>query len=332
MIHLFSGKTANEVFQAAHQELQSSQNRQEGRNGETIELLHAAFSISNPLQRWSACREPAINPAFALAEVVWILNGSNDASFLNKWNAQLPNFSGSGDTYHGAYGHRLRKHFTLDQLDRAYKCLKNNSASRQVVLQIWDSKTDMPNELGQPANPDIPCNIVSLLKVRDQKLEWTQIMRSNDLFRGTPYNFIQFTSLQEILAGWLSLKVGSYNHISDSLHFYVNDLKKGVSLVESNCEPNTDSLMLAKELSEKVFNQLYILINDLENYEISEQSVKHLINNCDLPDAYRNILIVMLAEKARKAKLASLALTLISTCTNPAFKQAWRRWNARFEV
>ena len=35
-------------------------------------------------------------------------------------------------------------------------------------------------------------------KVRQGKLEWSQIMRSNDVLLGMPYNFIQFTGLQEI--------------------------------------------------------------------------------------------------------------------------------------
>ena len=51
-------------------------------------------------------------------------------------------------------------------------------------------------------------------------------MRSNDIFRGLPYNFVQFTSMQEILAGWLKINVGSYNHVSDSLHIYERDLKE----------------------------------------------------------------------------------------------------------
>ena len=51
-------------------------------------------------------------------------------------------------------------------------------------------------------------------------------MRSNDVLLGTPYNFVQYTSLQEILAGWLDIGVGSYNHYSDSLHLYERDIKK----------------------------------------------------------------------------------------------------------
>jgi len=78
------------------------------------------------------------------------------------------------------------------------------------------SGTDFPDEEGRPASQDILCNVLSMLKIRDGRLEWTQVMRSNDLFRGVPYNFVQFTVLQEVIAGWLGLEVGAYDHVSDS--------------------------------------------------------------------------------------------------------------------
>ena len=52
----------------------------------TKEILHAAISISDPRQRWMMSRQPALNPAFALADVVWIMNGRRDIGFLEFWN------------------------------------------------------------------------------------------------------------------------------------------------------------------------------------------------------------------------------------------------------
>ena len=51
-----------------------------------------------------------------------------------------------------------------------------------MVIQIYDVETDFPVDNGQPRSNDIPCNICSLLKVREGKLEWSQIMRSNDMY------------------------------------------------------------------------------------------------------------------------------------------------------
>ena len=83
-------------------------------------------------------------------------------------------------------------------------------------------RVDLPDLDGSPANEDIPCNVLAMLKVRDGALHWTQVMRSNDLFLGLPYNIVQFTMLQEVLAGWLGVRVGPYNVVIDSLHVYVD--------------------------------------------------------------------------------------------------------------
>ena len=188
-MRLLEGRTANEAWSkaAAAFLVEGEAQEQASRAGPTREILHAAFAIRNPLERWVLARRPTINPAFAIAETVWILAGRDDSALPNHWNPELPKYTGPGERYHGAYGHRLRRRFGLDQLERAYIALKNKPDSRQVVLQLWDPKIDLPDEEGRPAAQDVPCNVLSMLKVRKGRLEWAQVMCSNDLFRGVPY-------------------------------------------------------------------------------------------------------------------------------------------------
>ena len=186
-------------------------------------MVHAAISINDPRQRWVVVRRPPMNVPFALAEVVWIMAGKRDLDFLEAWNSRLRELVGPGPTLHGAYGYRLRRHLGLDRLVRTYEPLSTSQYTRQVALQIWDSSIDLPHSDGMPADPDIPCNVPSLLNIRDRTPEWLQVIRSNDLFLGVPHNFVQFTCLQEIMAGWLNVGCGSYHQVSDSLHLYQRD-------------------------------------------------------------------------------------------------------------
>ena len=227
-MEIFRGRTADEVWRLAYAAVMGTgtQQRQASRAGETAEVLHAVLEIDDPRHRWVTSRFPALNPAFGIAEVIWILAGSNDSEVLNYWFPRLPEFAGEGATYAGAYGYRLRHQFGVDQIRRACDALLAKPASRQVVLQYWDARADLPADNGDPRCKDIPCNVMSLLKVRNGRLEWTQIMRSNDLHRGLPHNLLQFSVLQEIMAGWLHVDVGSYHHWSDSLHVYVEDMEK----------------------------------------------------------------------------------------------------------
>jgi thymidylate synthase len=324
---MFEGDSADQVWQRAASafENHSLYRIQSSRDGDTSEILHATFSIRRPRQRWVVTRRPSMNPAFAIAEIVWILRGREDSAFLNFWNPQLPRFSGTGPKYDGAYGHRLRHQFTIDQLDRAYLALRSAPDSRQVVLQIWDPKTDLPDTSGVPASADIPCNICSLLKVRSGRLEWTQILRSNDLFLGVPYNFVQFTSLQEVLAGWLELEPGNYVQFSDSLHVYHRDLPRLRQSHGGTTVQNDDRLALPKSESDEVFADLEADMLVLMNDSLTQVGLEKITSRTR-PHAFRDFALVLAAYVARKRGWAGTVRDIMAECGNPVFKELCSKW------
>lgn len=331
MGNYFSAETADELWLQLAKVVRSKGSSTElvgSRIGETIELPHTFFTIKNPKQRWILSRNPSINPAFSIAELVWIMNGRNDSKFLNYWNTRLPNYAGKGKKYYGAYGYRLRKNFGIDQIKYAYQTLKNNPESRQVVLQIWDPSLDLPKRNGIPRNADIPCNITSLIKVRNNRLDWTQILRSNDIFLGLPYNILQFTSIQEILAGWLKIEVGEYNQLSDSLHLYIKDSNDfSLSKVSASIK-NTDSLSVGKKQSEKYFKDLAAKIEILINFNNSKTKIETVLS-WNAPSAYKNLLYVLSAEAMRRRKNINEAIKIIQYCNNPVLTETWNNWLMR---
>jgi len=324
----FCGQTANEVWIEAARRLLHQEEHKSSRLGPTRELLHAAFSITDSQQKWVTSRIPTINPAFALAELVWIVNGAREAKIINYWNPILPKYAGNGDNYHGAYGYRIFHHFGLDQLTRAYLTLKNKSESRQVVIQIWDSKIDFPDDAGQPIDMDIPCNICSMVKVKNGKLEWSQILRSNDIFLGVPHNFVQFTGLQEILAGWLDIEVGSYVQYSDSLHLYEKDADK-INFSSADSEKNTDSLALNKVQSEKNFKLIYENMKKLMDPGIKKADFMRTLDLKCKHRAFENIMLVIGADAARRKGWGKESEDIMSMCDNPVYQQLWNGWFAR---
>lgn len=331
MIPVFSGETANDVWkQAAEKLLFGDEIIIESRAGRTSELLHAIFFIADPRQRWITYRNPSISIAFALAEVVWILNGSNEAQVINFWNPILNRYAGNEEIYHGAYGYRIRERFGIDQLERAYNVLKSNPKSRQAVIMIWNPNDDLPNMDGEPNNSDIPCNICSMLKVRESKLEWTQIIRSNDIFRGVPYNFVQFTMLQEILAGWLELDVGAYTQLSDSLHLYHTD-KEVLSISERANIKNYDILNLNKAQSHAIFSDIFERMRIISKRTIDREKLMTLAYLQSGYDAYDNIMLILSAYAAKKMGFADLVIQFINKCTNNLFCQMWDDWDKHYK-
>jgi thymidylate synthase len=334
-LHVISKHSADEAWREAAQLLLESDDAalQSSRAGDTVELLHLVLHIEDPSQRWVTSRTPAINPAFALVEVFWIASGRQDAALPNYWNPALPRFCGTGEKYHGAYGYRLRQHFGIDQLDRIYSALAASPDSRQCVLQIWDSAVDLPHIDGTLAGPDIPCNVLALPKIRRGKLEWMQIIRSNDLFLGMPHNIVQFSALQEMLSGWLAVTPGGYHQLSDSLHVYSKDLEAVRSSVRTVPGPrSTDSFALDRRAWDKVMPDIMNRLELLTRENLSPSEFRTVAFSHDIPAAYNNAVLIAAADSARRRGWHELAEDCIGECTNPALAHLWSRWRLRCEM
>ncbi len=329
MFRIFEGPTADQIWQQLAEAFRVDDGVvvQPSRAGATKELLHVAISVDDPRQRWAASRIPPLNAAFAIAEVVWIMAGRNDLAFLEPWNSKLPDYVGSGPLLHGAYGYRLRNHLSGDQLTKAYLALSNAPDTRQVVLQIWDSSIDLPQADGAPASQDVPCNLMSLLKVRAGKLDWLQIIRSNDLFLGMPYNFVQFMTIQEVMAGWLGVECGTYHQVSDSLHLYERDAVRVLNSAPQEQLPrNADSLALPKEDSEAAFLELTRRMEHMIEPGLSQVRLEQTADWSEGPEAFRNMLAVLGCEMARRRGWLDSTDRMMASCSNPLFRELWRRW------
>lgn len=328
-MRVFKAPTATAAWEEAVTHLLDPLNghRQPGRGGPTVELLHTLFELTDPRQRWVA-RPVPINPSFAVAELVWILTGRQDAAFLTFWLPSLPTYIGNGTLAHGAYGHRLRHHFGLDQLERAFEVLRHDPDSRQVVLQLWDPRADLPGLDGRPVSSDIPCNVTSLLKMRDGRLDWMQVMRSNDIYRGTPYNFIQFTVLQEVMAGWLGIESGTYFHLSDSLHAYERDLpalRRGGPPVPVEVR---NALALPKAESDAAWRDLERALSEIIQEPYRQEGLRALAD-LGLPEGHADLLKLALSEAARKRQWADLEEELLLACQDPGLRDIGQRWSRR---
>ena len=334
-MHIARGKSADEVWRSAANHLldpeQSSP--QESRNGNTIEALRVVLQSDDPAQRWVISRTPPINPAFAMIEVLWIVAGRRDAALPNCWNPALPRYCGRTEYYHGAYGYRLRHQLGFDQLARVYQALSSAPDSRQCVLQIWDGTVDLPNEDGTAASPDIPCNVMALPKIRNGKLEWLQIIRSSDLFVGVPHNIVQFSSLQEILSGWLGVSAGPYVQLSDSLHVYERDLDSiRHSLTEVPAPKSTDSFSLDYKTWHKMIPDVMGRLAVLMRPDLGENDLTAVAFVHDAPEAYDNSVLIAAADIARRHKWHHIADECSNRCSNPALRFIWKRWQSRCDL
>ena len=204
-----------------------------------------------------------INFAFALAEVIWILAGRGDYEFIGFYNKGMKRYLDdttglidmkemtTAHDFHGSYGKRIRQYgymekssigncdydkfkyvekntaewnqvfltgYPVDQLQLAHDKLQEDLQTRQAVVMMWDVKKDNFFKA-----KDYPCNIALIFSQSHGCLNMSVIRRSNDIVWGWPYNLIQYTSIQEYMAGWLGLEVGGYTEFINNLHIYTEE-------------------------------------------------------------------------------------------------------------
>jgi len=143
-------------------------------------------------------------------EACQLLAGISMPKLVMDIGPQFKNYTEDNGLFHGAYGLR-----TVDQYGPVIERLKNDPDSRQAVVTIWDPKLDL-----LPSKRDYPCTILHQFRIRDNKLNMSVYMRSNDVWLGAAYDFFQFTRVQIAMASVLGIKPGKYTHHVGSLHIY----------------------------------------------------------------------------------------------------------------
>ena len=154
------------------------------------------------------------HPVIGIIEALLLIGGVSDPDLLKTACPGFVRYQ-DGGALHGAYGPRVRP-----QIPGVIELLSRDPDTRQAVISIWDPLHD----LQYPAPYDVPCTISLTFRIRDGRLTLKTHMRSNDVWRGWPYDVIQFTTLQNTMANTLGLPSGSYVHHVDSLHMYETDV------------------------------------------------------------------------------------------------------------
>lgn len=122
----------------------------------TTEVLGAHLCLTNPRSRLVDL-PPArvINPAFAVAETLWILSGSDDP-WIFQYNRALTRYTDDGGLQ-GVYGPRMRRwRGRIDQLDQVRRLLDRDPRLASGRDPAVRSRTRHPRSPGRPVHPGLP--------------------------------------------------------------------------------------------------------------------------------------------------------------------------------
>ncbi|HLD91034.1 MAG TPA: thymidylate synthase [Patescibacteria group bacterium] len=210
---------------------------------ELLELPHWFFSIKNPAQ--------TIFNIDTYKTIPWWMIGEILSEFLNlnppimsKYRPDLIEDSYKltrQGTAEYMYGSRWSEH---NQIENVRQKLAKNPTTKRALIQTW-----MPYDTNLDRE-DVPCNINYMFLGRDNKLDMTATIRSNDLLRGAKYDYYLAAFMQQSMASWCGLEVGQLYFLINSLHVYKKDFSKLEKLTEEvNASTTIVDLKLDKNLN-----------------------------------------------------------------------------------
>jgi thymidylate synthase len=160
---------------------------------------------------------PIVGP---IAEQIWFLSGSRKPEeFLRDFTKVWDAFTNPNDVVTVAYGYRWRKHFGRDQISKLIELLESEPSSRHGVVIAWDPAQD---GLSTTKKKNVPCPYTFTVNIIGGALQFHNIIRSNDMILGFPFDVAGFCFLQYVLAQRLGVKVGAYSHSISNAHIYEN--------------------------------------------------------------------------------------------------------------
>ncbi|MGC2236393.1 MAG: thymidylate synthase [Pyrinomonadaceae bacterium] len=253
----------------------------------TCELLATSFVVKNPRNRLMSSIHRPLNLSYAIANVIWVLTGSNDVEMISFYNDKGQNFSDDGITIPSAPGKRIfSPESKLNQFDRIIQKLKDDASSRRAIIQIL-----LPSDITQETR-DVSCLISLQFIIRNNELSCITYMRSQSALMVMPYDIFLFSMIQEAVAVSLGLELGNYYHICGSLHYYDDEEELLKKVIGSNYSiPNEMPIM--EDISAETREALLCTERDIR-FLLSKKQIQLIdFNQYNLDSYWKDLLKMM---------------------------------------
>lgn len=186
--------------------------------GEKIkEIENAQFELDMSDSPCTSFRSRKFSLDYAKAEFVWYLRGDRFDTYIEQYASSWPKLKQSDGSYFSNYGYYL---FGQGQVEWAIDQLVKDIDTRRASCVLLD-RTHLFD-----SNNDVVCTYGMNFRIRENKLNMSVSMRSNDLIWGTTNDVFAFSMIYNIVYAYLrftkypALQRGVYTHKVDSLHIY----------------------------------------------------------------------------------------------------------------
>jgi len=192
------------------------------RGMEVREIRDCSMEIENPMFNIYENKYRSSPLKYIAAELLWYFSGTNNPTYIENYASMWKSLHNEDGTVNSSYGNLLFKEKNdhgFTQYQWVIESLKRDKDSRQAFMHF-----NKPHHQFLE-NKDQVCTLQSLFHIRENKLHMTLTMRSNDVVFGfmtdwTFFSILQYHVYLEMKKYYPELVMGSYTHISHSMHVY----------------------------------------------------------------------------------------------------------------
>jgi thymidylate synthase len=175
----------------------------------TRELTNVVLEVADAHGRF--VHHPSLRYPLIVLKQLMSLCGPLDAAALERYEVPMSDGARSAARIFDD----LEQIPTRRYLDEMFEVLAVDPESRQAVLPVFGASS---------LRTRLPITVALQFLIRENALHATVWMRSNDLWKGFLTDVHLLAFLQEVLAAWLKVEVGTYTHIIASAHVYEKDI------------------------------------------------------------------------------------------------------------
>lgn len=178
------------------------------------EVCDYKFTLDMRHSPLTSFRARGLNLNYAKEEFKWYLRGDKFDDSIEKHATMWQKIKQPDGSYFSNYGQYIFPHqirFVINELT-----MDRNSRRASIVL-LNERHLFIENK-------DVVCTYAINFRIRNNQLDMTVMMRSNDVIFGTTNDVFCFAMLYRmvyaLLANIIPLSVGKYTHFANSLHVY----------------------------------------------------------------------------------------------------------------
>lgn len=243
------------------------------------EMLNVAIEVENPSWCLFSNKYRSSPIKYITHELLLYFSGTNSGEKFIEASKFWKHILNDDNSVNSAYGHLIfNKQNTKDiqtQWEWAVNSLKKDKDSRQAILH-YNTPDHQSNSI-----KDFVCTLSNQFFIRNNKLYFSYIFRSQDVHFGLPIDFVWGYFLMEmmrleLLENYPNLTLGSYYHYCASLHLYERNFEQ----YKNSLSYDFQSQQFPITINTNLINHKNDCINIIENksYSGNDELLQYLTN------------------------------------------------------